>query len=300
MPYDDEETVEDLPMIELVEEVIAEWFNEDDLEIAALTHRGRVRTTNQDQFAAMRRTRTGTVLASSLAGDDFANSQEHSWLLVVADGLGGHVSGEVASAAAMSTILNFGNKLGSWIMRPTDGLRDDFAERVELYARAIQRELQQQAESNPELAGMATTITAAYIYGSDAMVVNVGDSRSYLLRSGKTHQITRDHTLAQDLQEKGMSLEHTAPYRNLLTRCFDTAGKPVSFDVFHFTLQPDDRILLCSDGLTDMVSDQAIKSIVMLASSTKKACEQLVTAALDNGGRDNATVVLARVLSHSD
>jgi protein phosphatase len=300
MPFDEDETVEDMPANEFVEGILAEWFNEDNLEIGALTHRGKVRTTNQDQFAIVRRTRAGTVLASSLERDELPNTEEHSYLLVVADGLGGHVSGEVASASAMRAIMSFGNKLGSWIMRPTDGLREDFAERVELYAQAIQRELQQQAESNPELEGMATTITAAYVYGTSAVVVNVGDSRSYLLRSGEMHQITRDHTLAQDLQEKGMSREHTHPYRNLLTRCFDTAGKPVNFDLFHFTLQPEDRILLCSDGLTDMVPDQAIKSIAMFASSTKKACEQLVSAALVNGGRDNATVVLARVISHPD
>jgi protein phosphatase len=216
-------------------------------------------------------------------------------LLAVADGLGGQVSGEVASATAIRAILKLAAELSSWVMRPTEGFRNDIDERVELYSQAINREMRAQAESNPSLAGMATTLTVAYIFGSSAVVMNVGDSRSYLFRAGQMQQITRDHTLAQSLQDKGIPPEATRIYTNVLTRCFGTDGDPVRGDVFHLTLSEGDQILLCSDGLTDMIPDPTILKLVTSATCTKDACEQLVASALDHGGRDNITVVLATV-----
>jgi serine/threonine protein phosphatase PrpC len=296
MSFDDEDTIIDLAATFVPENPIAaESFDETALEISALTDRGRVRATNQDQFCVQRRARTGTVLASSLGPDSLPQSEEQAWMLTVADGLGGHVSGEVASATAIRTILDFANKLGSWIMRPSDTLEIDLAKRVDLYIEAIQGELKKQAEADPALAGMATTLTTAYIYGSSATIINLGDSRSYLIRGGEIMQITQDHTLGQEMKDKGMSPEQTRPYRNLLTRCLTTGGDPVNVDLFHLSLQSDDQILLCSDGLTDMVTDPAIRQIITTASSIKAAAEQLVTRALYNGGRDNITVVLMRV-----
>lgn len=291
----DEDTVEILRPVEIVDMVRAEAFDEPGLSIAATTHQGKVRRTNEDQYAVLRRTRCGEVLATSLGDHAIAESKHYAWLLAVADGLGGHVSGEVASATAMSTILNFANTLSSWVMKPTDGLREDFQERVELYAQAIQSELQKQADANPSLTGMATTVTAVYVFGSNALVVNLGDSRAYLLRSRQMHQITRDHTLGRDLQEKGLSPKEVRPYRNILTRCFNTRGKTVDIDIFHLDLAPEDQLLLCTDGLTDMVKDIEILRLIGAAESTKHAAEKLVKTALENGGRDNVTLVLGHV-----
>lgn len=291
----DEDTVEILRPAETVDMVRAVALDEPGLSIAAITHQGLVRRTNEDQYAIVRRTRSGEVLATSLDDHMIAECKHHAWLLAVADGLGGHVSGEVASATAMSTILNFANQLSSWVMRPTDGLREDFQERIELYAQAIQSELQKQADLDPRLTGMATTVTAVYVFGSNALVVNLGDSRAYLVRSRKMHQITRDHTLGRDLQEKGLSPKAVRPYRNILTRCFNTGGKTVDIDMFHLDLAAEDQLLLCTDGLTDMVKDSEILRLIGAAKSTKHAAETLVETALANGGRDNVTLALGQV-----
>jgi serine/threonine protein phosphatase PrpC len=295
MSVSDEDTVEIVPTVWNAEDVVAESFDEPGLEIAALTHTGLVRNANEDQFSVVRRTRDAVVLASSIADIQASVGQQHSWLLAVADGVGGHVSGEVASATALSTILNVANELSSWVMRPAEEVSEDFEARVDVFSRAIQQELQSQAESNRALAGMATTVTTLYIFGSSAVVVNVGDSRCYLVRSDEIHQITCDHTLGRDLEEKGLSADVVQSYRNVLTRCFNTAGDAVKMDVFQFGLQADDQLLLCTDGLTDMVEDQVILQLVTADTSTKNASERLVRMALNNGGRDNVTVVLARV-----
>lgn len=297
MSFDDEDTVADLPAYVTTDPVIAKTIDRLGIDIGALTHRGRVRAINEDQFAVVRRTRNGLVLASSLSDEDLQVSQDqHAWLLAVADGLGGEASGEVASATAIRTIIDFANGMSSWIMRPADGAqRDEFVKRVDLYAQEIQREMQRQTEANPHLAGMATTMTAAYIFDNMAMVVNVGDSRSYLIRSNEIHQITCDHSVAQEMRDRGLSDNMTRPYRSMVTRTFSTDGDAVNVDLFQLTIEPGDQLLLCTDGLSDMLSDEAILGIANAGSSAKNSCEQLVTAALDNGGRDNVTVILARI-----
>ena len=297
MSFKDEDTVADIPVYIAEPPIVATGVEEPGIEIAALTHQGRVRAKNEDQYAVMRRTRSGAVLASSLPdADRHIGGDQHAWLMAVADGLGGHSSGEVASAIAIQTILNFANGLASWIMRPGDGsIRDDMAERVELYSKAIQKEMKSQAADSPDLAGMATTVTAAYVFDANVVVINVGDSRSYLLHGNEIRQITRDHTLAQHMKDGGLAHEHTSRFRNLLTRTFSADDRSVDVDMFQLRLDPGDRILLCSDGLTDMLADEAILNIVKMAPSAKEACEQLVLAALNNGGRDNVTTVLARV-----
>lgn len=295
MAFDDEDTVEDVPSLEAYGNVTAESFDERGLAIAAATHRGRVRSRNEDQYIVVRRSRISHVLATSVPREELPRGDDHAWMLVVADGLGGQVSGEVASATAIHAILKLAGEMSSWIMRTSEGFESEIDERVELYSQAINREMRARAETDPGLAGMATTLTAAYIFGSSAVIVHVGDSRSYLFRGNQMQQITRDHTLAQSLEDKGIPPERARIYTNVLTRCFGTDGDPVRGDVFHLTLGQGDQILLCSDGLTDMVPDPKILRLVTAARSTKDACEKLVAAALDHGGRDNITVVLAAV-----
>jgi protein phosphatase len=142
---------------------------------------------------------------------------------------------------------------------------------------------------------MATTLTTAYVYGSNATVCNLGDSRSYLIRNHELQQITRDHTLAEELRSHGMPTHVTHAYRNVVTRCFDTSGKPANFDLFHLDLRSDDRLLLCSDGLTNMVSDSELMQIIRVAESTEEACRMLAATALRNGGKDNITLILAHL-----
>ena len=294
MSFNDENNTHHAPLLQSNSQVVAEAFGERGIDIAALTHQGLVRNNNEDQYAVLRRSRNSVILSTSLEPDVLSAAEEYAWLLAVADGVGGHASGERASETAIRTIVDFANGFNNWIMKPSDGLRDEISERVELYAKAIQKELRDQADSNPELEGMGTTVTAVYVFGSNAVVVSVGDSRSYLIRANEIYQVTMDHTLAQYMEDNGHSVEMTRPYNNVLTRCFSTSGEAVKVDLFHIRLEPGDQVLLCSDGLTDMVSDDEILRIVSAAATPKTACEELITTALDCGGRDNVTAVLAR------
>jgi protein phosphatase len=296
MSLDDEDTVDDLLAMSANDPVEVESVVEDAVEISAVTHRGRVRSNNEDQFAVVRRLRSGVVLASSLPASELTHQDRTAWLMCVADGLGGEVSGEVASATAVKAMLEFASEMSNWVMQPGKNLQLDIEKRVMLYSQAIKRDLRAKAKQNADLDGMATTLTAAYIYGDSAVVVNVGDSRSYLLGADGLRQITRDHTVAQDLLDAGVPADATRAYGNVLTRCFGTDGEPVPVDVFHVKLAVNDQILLCSDGLSDLVIDAEISALITNAESTSDACEALVSAALLAGGRDNITVVLARML----
>lgn len=264
-----------------------------DVEIAALTHPGLVREKNEDQYAVLRRFRSSAVLASSLRNDQLPGKEDvATWLLVVADGLGGHTSGEVASATAINAIITLSNNVSSWMMRPSE---DELKERVKLYADAIQAALRKLSQQNPSLSGMATTITSVYLFGDQALVVNVGDSRAYLLREQTIQQITDDHTVARQMERDGASQAAMKRFRNLVTRSFNTEASKVEFDIFHLHLQPQDQLLLCSDGLNDMVEDDLILQEVTRAETPQEACKSLVQAALEAGGRDNITTVIARV-----
>lgn len=296
MSLDEEDTVDDLLAISANDPVDVKSVTEDAVEISAVTHRGRVRNNNEDQYAVVKRTRSGVVLASSLPSSELTHQDRTAWLICVADGLGGEVSGEVASATAVKAMLEFASEMSSWVMQPAENLELDIQKRVALYSQAIKRDLRNKANENAEFDGMATTLTAAYIYGDSAVVVNVGDSRSYLVGAEGIRQITRDHTVAQDLLDAGVPAESTRAYGNVLTRCFGTDGEPVPVDVFHLKLTVNDRILLCSDGLSDLVIDADIATVIAESKSTADACEALVSAALLAGGRDNITVVLAQML----
>ncbi len=289
----EDETVEDFPAYQPGQSSVAKSIYESEVEIAALTHPGLVRENNEDHYAVLRRTRASAVVASSLETHQLPKDDSATtWLLVVADGLGGHAAGEVASATAISAIINLSSELSSWIMRPNEG---ELTERVKLYADAIQKALGEMARQHPSLHGMATTINAVYLLGRKALVVNVGDSRAYLLRDRAIQQITADHTLAQHMQKEGLSPESTSRFRNLVTRTFNTDRRSVEFDVYDLQLEPGDQILLCSDGLSDMVDDAGILHALTEAPSAANGCERLLEAALAAGGRDNVTTVLARI-----
>ncbi|MEM1070739.1 MAG: protein phosphatase 2C domain-containing protein [Planctomycetota bacterium] len=293
MAEKDDDTVGDFPAYQPAYAEATETICEGKVDIAALTHPGLIREKNEDHYAVLRRYRSSSLLASSLPRDQLPDDDEATtWMMVVADGLGGHASGEVASSTAVSAIVRLANQISSWIMRPS---RDELVERVKLYADTIQEALSAMAEQNPSLTGMATTINALYLFGDEALVVNVGDSRAYHCRENKIQQITDDHTLAKHMEKEGVSRESTQRFRNLVTRSFNTDGKTVEFDMFQVQLSPGDHVLLCSDGLTDMVDDDLISDSIQEAESTKEACQLLLHAALEAGGRDNITTVLVRI-----
>ncbi|MCH1495059.1 MAG: protein phosphatase 2C domain-containing protein [Rubripirellula sp.] len=267
------------------------------VELAALTHPGVIRTNNEDQYAIIRRSRQSEVLARSfsLGEQEIQEENVEAFWLMVADGLGGQVSGEIASETAIRAVMKYASELSSWVMRPLGELRSELETRLQLYGNAISQAMCRQVEENPELSGMATTLTSVYLFGNQAAILNVGDSRSYLYRNCELQQLTEDHTLSQQLQQQGLSERMADAYRNVVTRCFDTSGKSTSFDLFLVTLEQEDQLLLCSDGLSDMVQDAEICQLFRRDDPLPHTARNLVNTALRNGGQDNVTAVLARM-----
>lgn len=218
--------------------------------------------------------------------EDSAYAGPH--LLAVADGMGGHAAGEVASSATITTISSLDSE------RPASDLVSALAEAV---AMANMR-LQELVISDPATEGMGTTLTAMLWLDGHAALCHIGDSRAYLLRNGQFYQITHDHTLVQSLVDEGKITEDdvaTHPHRSLLLRALDgrTIAEP---DLSQLETLPGDRLLLCSDGLSGVVTEQTLHQTLSSVWDPDKAALQLVELAIKGGGPDNITVIVADVL----
>ena len=206
-------------------------------------------------------------------------------LLIVADGMGGHKAGDLASRYAVETMVEY--------------IRNEKKEErpIPLLGAAIHTAndaVAAKAKTNRELEGMGTTVVAAAVQGEYLYVANVGDSRLYLI-DREIEQITRDHSLVEEMIRVGELKREDArkhPDRNVITRAVGV-HTPVKIDFFDVKLERGDIILLCSDGLTNMVEDSEILRIVRKSSSLKEAAQKLVNEANKNGGKDNISVVLA-------
>ena len=161
----------------------------------------------------------------------------------------------------------------------------------------VQEAIRVRGEREPALGQMGTTMIAAVSLGTRLVIGHIGDSRLYVFRRGQLHQLTRDHTLMQtmvDLGELTPEEAATHPRRDMLMRSFSAAGNAYQGDFQQATLADGDQLLLCTDGLTDMVGNETIGSMLRGAASPDEACQFLLAAALKNGGKDNVTIALAR------
>jgi protein phosphatase len=268
------------------------------VEFGAATHPGKVRPNNEDCYLAGRIDRALHVFATNLPPDDVpAEFGEAAYGMLVADGLGGRAAGEVASRTAISTMLNLVLHTPAWIMRVGEREADQILDRITDRFKRAGLVLAQMAEDDPALAGMGTTLTTASSVGEELFVGHVGDTRAYLLRGPNLIRLTRDHTYAQELADQGfIRPDQVAGHRlrHVLTRALGRKGAHVRVDVTRVGLQDGDRVLLCSDGLTDMVPDDGIRAALAAAGTAQAAADALVAAALDAGGKDNVTAVVAR------
>src|SRR3954469_3537731 len=207
-------------------------------------------------------------------------------MFAVADGMGGAQAGEVASRIAAG---RFGRAPRS---------HDASAEgQLEQIAQQANRRIHRLAQEDASRAGMGTTLTAALVRGDEVAVGHVGDSRAYLLRDGKLKRLTKDHSLVEELRRQGSLTEEQAeehPQRSIITRALGPEPS-VNVDTMTFPARDDDLFLLCSDGLTTMVSDDEIREILVNSKNLRTAVNQLVDAANRQGGRDNITAVAFRV-----
>lgn len=202
-------------------------------------------------------------------------------LFVVADGMGGHEAGEVASEIAITTMAEH---------MPQAPDAKALAQAVRLANQAVLRG----AEDGTGRPGMGTTMTAAAIFGNEVVIAQVGDSRAYLTHDGVLQRITRDHSLVADLVEQGRITEEEAryhPQRSVITRALGS-DPDMEPDTYRLRVEPGDRLMLCSDGLSSMIEDAAIEAIMLDNPDPQEACDALVDEALAAGGLDNVTVVV--------
>lgn len=218
-------------------------------------------------------------------------------LYVVADGMGGHSGGEYASRLAVSTmeevISSMNTDPEATVISGVNSEDTQYGDRLRYAIEVASQKIFDQALYDPELKGMGTTIAAMIVDNSSAYVANVGDSRVYLLRDGKIKQVTTDHSLVSEQMRAGLISSGDARkhrLKNIITRSVGYQEE-VDIDLTTLELKPYDRVILCSDGLTNMVDDEIITRSVM-GQDVKASCQELIKIANDNGGDDNISVVI--------
>jgi protein phosphatase len=295
MARSEEDTVEFDRPPQVDSELFAHRAGSPRVTIGAVSDRGKVRSENQDHYLVVRRTRSQEVVMTNMAREEFSGPVDEAYAIVVADGVGGAAFGGLASQLALRTAWELAGRVVCWIMKLDDLDTEEVKRRSEAYANIIQKTFLEEGQISPELAKMGTTWTSAYIVSDHALVAHIGDSRAYLYRDGEAKRLTKDHTLAQDLLDAGLEPEDTMAYSHMLTRCFSGGASNVSPDISHARLAKGDCLLLCTDGLSDLVSDEEIAELVSRSQNPQSACDALLNLALERGGRDNITVVIARI-----
>lgn len=237
------------------------------LKFAAKSDVGRVRKKNDD---------------SAYAGE---------YLAVLADGMGGHVGGDVASASTVLDLVHLDHEATA---DPQNALPDEI--------QAANLVLNELVGANPKLSGMGTTVTSLLLSGDTLHMAHIGDSRAYRLKHGEFEQISKDHTFVQRLVDEGRIKPAEAevhPHKNVLLRVLGDSDASPELDVEKFTAEPGERWMLCSDGLTDAVPVPVIEQIIRTTADIDEAVNDLVAITLKNGAPDNVTVVMFEVIENS-
>ena len=251
----------------------------DKVATALLSDTGRVRTNNEDSV-----------------GED-----GELGLLVLADGMGGYNAGEIASGIAITTILDVVKRGWKELKRGEVDHKSGHSREALLLKSAVETAhstIYQVSQSQPQCAGMGTTVVTALLHDDTMSIAYVGDSRLYRLRAGKLEQVTRDHSLIEELVARGHYTREEAKKlvrKNIVTRALGVEPA-VTVDLIEDPVEVGDVMLICSDGLSDMLDDEAIRlTLTQFADNLPKAAEALVGAANERGGKDNVSVVLARI-----
>ncbi|MCI5629577.1 MAG: Stp1/IreP family PP2C-type Ser/Thr phosphatase [Clostridiales bacterium] len=242
------------------------------------SHVGKVRKNNEDYCM----------------GEIIQTEDDCIGIFALADGMGGHKKGEVASKIAVDSIIDF---LKENILKSC-GIKMDYLDDVikQGYNYANQKIFDKVSEDS-SCEGMGTTLVVAVIYKDDMIMANVGDSRGYLLHNDEFRRITRDHSVVEELVNANLITEEEArvhPRRNQITRAMG-AEEIIIVDIFREKVEKGDMILLATDGLTGCVEDEDIKNIIKQDKDIKEICEDLINQANDNSGKDNISVILSKI-----
>jgi PPM family protein phosphatase len=262
-----------------------------------LTDRGLRRSTNEDQFLIAELTKTMRIIHTSLEGPSSLAAHGRGHLFLVADGMGGHNAGEQASALAVAVIEQFTLETLKWFRRGDEHGVDTPATEFEGAVRQADQAIVEAAADRADLHGMGTTLTLAFAVDARLFVLHVGDSRAYLFRQGTLRQLTDDHTLVSEMVRRGeLAPDQTSQHRlrHVITNVVGGPQAGVRAETHTLDLQPDDILLLCTDGLTDMLSVEQIGGMLASGSSPQSICEQLIASANERGGHDNLTAIVAQ------
>ena len=259
------------------------------VETFGMSDLGKVRKNNEDSFAIGNLTTAEADLTPALMQHTLGNRGS---LFMVADGMGGAASGEVASQMCISHVPKY---LEEHLALLTEVSEADFALRLRESVEYANQAIYQRAQNDPSSRGMGTTATVAALFGPRLFVAQVGDSRAYLVRGSGMAQLTRDQTLLNYLREIGVAVSagpEMDSRKNILTQAVGSSAK-VDVKVTSSPIQQGDRLLLCSDGLYNMVDDDAILATLGRTAPLAHKCQSLIAQANSAGGLDNVTVVLA-------
>lgn len=262
-----------------------------------LTDRGKVRSGNEDQFLTAVLLKALQVEQTSLPQRKVQQSSARSYLFLVADGMGGHAGGEHASALAIDSVESFILGTFKWFAQFKGPDQDQVLADFQSALGQANARILAEAAQHPELRGMGTTLTLAYSLNDVLFVAHVGDSRCYLYRNGMLYRLTRDHTLVQDMVRRGaLTAEEAAKHtwRHVMTNAVGADSTDLKVEVHKLYLEAGDKVLLCSDGLTEMLPEKDICQVLHTETEPEQACRRLVARANEAGGRDNITVVVAQ------
>ena len=272
---------------------------EDEIDAYGVTHTGKVRKDNQDHFLLCSLRKQLVVRLSSIPDADglLAETERLASLAMVADGVGGAARGETASRVALAAVTKYVARSMRCYYSAAAQDDEELHDALRDSAHQCHAELIRRGEEDADYRGMATTLTLYLSVWPQAYLLQVGDSRCYLLRNGELTQITRDQTMAQEMVDLGiMKAEDAAGTRLAHTLTSSIGGSQTQPTVSRFEMTWGHVLLLCSDGLTRHVSDDRIREVLRSMTSAQQACETLLQEALDGGGTDNITVVVGRAV----
>ena len=262
-----------------------------------ITDPGKVRPSNEDQFLITELSKAMRVWQTSLPEPKLQVGEDKAHMFLVADGMGGHRAGERASAIAVTAIEQFTLNNFRWFFNTDHSGAQKVLVQFQMALGQADAQILEEAAENPELKGMGTTLTMAFQLGAQLCIVHVGDSRAYLYRDGGLHQLTKDHTLVAEMVRSGAIRKDQAAGHHLRNVITNVVGGPtlgVKVEARAFQLQAGDRLLLCSDGLTEMVNNDVISATLDAEAVPESAAKKLLAQANEAGGRDNITVLVAR------
>jgi|KBSSwiStaDraftv2_1062776.scaffolds.fasta_scaffold20933_4 PPM family protein phosphatase len=266
------------------------------VEVAAVSLCGRLHTHNTDHYLALRFGRLQETLVTSLAAGDLPpRFEEYAYAMLVADGLGEAEDGARASRVALSTLARLAIKYGRWNVRADEETLAEIVQQGEFFYRRANDAIMHARQADLHLTDMATSLTALYISEDHLTFAHVGHSRAYLLRNGELVQLTKDHVVAYpaDVEQFQYIKQLKSDFGHIVLKAVGDDAAAAGVEIEQVTLSGGDRLLLCTNGLTDLIDDDRIADTLALKRQPGEDCERLVDLARSSGAPDDVTVMVA-------